>query len=292
MEEEFRRYVVEPYVEDYLAGKTPIPCTQCNTWIKFDLFLERARSIGASRIATGHYARIISGSDGWELHRALHEEKDQSYYLFELTQEQLETAMFPLGEMSKVQVRELAREVGLSVAEKGESMDTCFVSRGVRQFVEGQIAADPQRFGGSAAGVAAAVVDSTGELLGRGEPYYRYTVGQRRGLGVAAGERLYVLQVKPQENAVVVGRESELLAPGLEGERAHWIGAPPRGPVEVEVKIRSRHPGVIATVRPGPDGLARVDFSEPQRGVAPGQAAVFYQGPRVLGGCWITRATS
>ena len=290
MEEDFRRHVVEPYVEDYLAGKTPIPCTQCNTWIKFDLFLERARSIGASCIATGHYARIISGRDGWELHRACYEEKDQSYYLFELTQKQLGTAKFPLGEMSKSQVRELAREVGLSVAEKGESMDTCFVSHGVRQFVEGQIAADPERFESAAAGVGAAVLDSAGELLGHGEPYYRYTVGQRRGLGVAAGERLYVLQVKPQENAVVVGREDELLAPGLEGERTHWIGTPPPGPIEVEVKIRSRHPGVTATVRPGPDGSASVDFSEPQRGVAPGQAAVFYQGTRVLGGCWITRA--
>jgi tRNA-specific 2-thiouridylase len=292
MEEEFRRHVVEPYVEDYLAGMTPNPCTQCNTWIKFDFLLARARAIGASHIATGHYARIVETNNGWQLHRANNEEKDQSYYLFELTQEQLEIAKFPLGEMSKDEVRQMARDAGLIVAEKGESMDTCFVSQGVREFVERQVAASPDRFDDSSAGVGATVLDSTGARLGRGEPYYRYTVGQRKGLGVAAGERLYVLQVKPEHNAVVVGREHELMAPGLIGERTHWIGSKPVEPIEVEVKIRSRHPGITATVSCGPNGEANVEFSEPQRGVAPGQAAVFYQGTRVLGGCWIKGAPS
>lgn len=145
MDEDFRRHVVDPFVEDYLAGRTPVPCTRCNTYIKFDLFLERARGLGASRMATGHYARIVAGEDGLELHSARYPEKDQSYYLFELTQEQLAASEFPLGELTKAEVREVAREAGLTVAEKGESMELCFVAGGVRDFVEEEVAAAPER---------------------------------------------------------------------------------------------------------------------------------------------------
>jgi tRNA-specific 2-thiouridylase len=288
MDREFRQKVVDPFVEDYLAGRTPSPCVRCNTWVKFDLLLERARRFGAERVATGHYARIVAGADGPELHTAVDAGKDQSYYLFELTAGQLAASLFPLGEMTKHEVRDLAREAGLVVAEKGESMEVCFVAGGVREFVEEQVAADPGRYSASAALAGPAVlVDTAGRELGAGQPYYRYTVGQRKGLGLAAPSPLYVLQIEPEENRVVVGGERDLLAPGLRGGRLHWIGPPATGPVEATVKIRSRHPGVASRIRPLAGGRVEIDFAEPQRGITPGQAAVFYQGTRVLGGCWI-----
>ncbi|MEM6704157.1 MAG: tRNA 2-thiouridine(34) synthase MnmA [Acidobacteriota bacterium] len=287
MDDEFRRHVVDPFVEDYLAGRTPSPCVRCNTWIKFDLFLERADAVGADYIATGHYARIVEGDGEWELHQAACLEKDQSYYLFELTQEQLARSLFPLGALTKNTVRDYARQERMLVAEKGESMEVCFVASGVQQFVEEQAAARPDAFPAPAT-TPSEIVDTDGKVLGRSSaPYFRYTVGQRRGLGVASSEPLYVLGVDAKNNRLEVGPDRELVAPGLLGERLHWIGRPPAGPVEATVRIRSRHDGVGATIHTLDDGLARVEFETPQRGVAPGQAAVFYEGTRVLGGCWI-----
>ncbi len=295
MDDDFRRDVVDPFVDDYLAGKTPSPCVRCNTFIKFDALLARARAIGAETVATGHYARIVAGPEGPELHRGVDEAKDQSYFLFELSREQLSRSRFPLGEHKKGEVRQIARDAGLVVAEKGESMEICFVDGEVEDFVAAQAAARPERFAAAAVGPAA-IVTEDGTRLGQSanhlsSPYYRYTVGQRRGLGVAAGHRLYVLRVLPEENTVVVGEEEALAARGLAGERLHWIGEPPAGEVEATVRIRSRHPGVAARIRPRGSGASReveVEFATPQRGVAPGQAAVFYDGSRVLGGCWIS----
>jgi tRNA-specific 2-thiouridylase len=289
LDREFRRAVVDPFVDTYLAGRTPSPCVACNTEIKFDLLLDRARSFGARQLATGHYARLVDGPAGRELHAAARPEKDQSYFLFELGQEQLAASRFPLGELSKDEVRATAREAGLVVAEKGESMEVCFVAGGVREFVEEE--ARGRSLLPLAPPEPATVVDRDGNELGRAdEPYFRYTVGQRRGLGLAAGRRLYVLAVEPDANRIVVGGEDALAVPGLTGERLHWISPPadPAAPVEATVRIRSRHPGVPARIRPLPDRRCEVEFAAPQRGVAPGQATVFYAGARVLGGCWIS----
>ncbi|MGC8795203.1 MAG: tRNA 2-thiouridine(34) synthase MnmA [Bryobacteraceae bacterium] len=287
-EEIFKRRVVQPFVGEYLSGRTPIPCTHCNTYLKFGEFLKLARSLGAARIATGHYARIRRDpqSGRWLLLRGADASRDQSYFLFGLSQEQLAHTLFPLGELSKQQVRELARSKGLPVADKGDSQEICFVPGGdYAAFLEAYLrsrgeAFEPRR---------GPIVTRDGRVLGEHAGVHRFTVGQRRGLGVAAGEPLYVVATDPREGKVVVGRDTELLSDRLVAREVNWIAfeRPPER-LRALVKIRHKHEPAWAEIRPSPGGeSAEVLFEEPQRAITPGQAAVFYDGDLVLGGGWI-----
>ncbi|HEV7764501.1 MAG TPA: tRNA 2-thiouridine(34) synthase MnmA [Thermoanaerobaculia bacterium] len=286
LEANFHEKVVKPFVSGYLSGSTPSPCVLCNTHVKFDLFHQKALAIGADKIATGHYARITRNGDKFELRKALDLAKDQSYFLFELSQSQLAEALFPLGEMTKPEVRDVAEEAGLSVARKKESYEICFVPQkdGYGKIVE--------REAGMQAGEGAGdIVDVDGNIVGTHDGYYHFTIGQRRGLDIGGNaERTYVIDVNPFTKRVVVGPASMLEKDELSAERVHWIsGEPPTGPIEVQARVRSRMADVAATVTPLEDGRARVTFAHKLRAVAPGQAVVFYQDDLCLGGGWITR---
>jgi tRNA-specific 2-thiouridylase len=287
LEQNFHEKVITPFVQSYLSGLTPSPCVLCNTHVKFDLFHEKARAIGAEKIATGHYARITrDGAGRFELRKALHLAKDQSYFLFELTQEQLGGALFPLGEMTKPEVRDVAEEAGLIVARKKESYEICFVPQkdSYAAIVEREAAMAP----GDGAGE---IVDVDGKVVGMHDGYYHFTIGQRRGLAVGGtAERMYVVDVNPFAKRVVVGEASDLERDELIAERVHWIGEPPSGPIEIQSRVRSRSADVAATVTPLADGRARVQFAQKLRAVAPGQAVVFYDGDLCLGGGWITKS--
>jgi tRNA-specific 2-thiouridylase len=281
--ERFDREVKEAFADAYLSGRTPIPCVTCNSRFKFEYLLERARVFGAGGVASGHYARIdVDPASGRRrLLRAADAGKDQTYFLFELTPEQLAAVRFPLGDLKKSEVREHARRLGLGTAEKAESQEICFVP-------DGDYAAAVERIRPEALPGEGEIVDGAGRRLGRHGGVHRFTVGQRRGLGVAGGERLYVLQVDAPRNRVVVGGREQLEVGGARLERVNWIsGEVPAEPVEARVRIRYRHEGAAATIEPTPDGGARVTFAEPVSAVSPGQAAVFDAGEVVLGGGWI-----
>lgn len=287
-EKQFEERVVEPFVREYLAGRTPIPCTLCNNFIKFETFLEMADAVGARQIATGHYARVQWNADSgrYELRRSVDTAKDQTFFLFGLKQEQLARSVFPLGEMTKPQVRTLAREFGLSVAEKGESFEICFVPNGDHgSFIDAYFRSKgmpaPSREG--------EIVSDKGRELGRHAGAHRFTVGQRRGLGVAAGEPLYVIATDASSQRVTLGPSAALLRASLTAADVNWvsIGAI-SSPRRAQVRIRHRHAAAHATLRPTDDpARVEVTFDEPQRAVAPGQAAVFYDEDLVLGGGWI-----
>jgi tRNA-specific 2-thiouridylase len=289
-ENRFEETVVRPFVEDYLAGRTPIPCTLCNNYLKFDQLIVTARQIGAERLATGHYARIRFNAETrrHELLRARDESKDQSYFLFGLTQEQMSRTAFPLGELTKDEVRAIARRTGVPVAEKPESQEICFVPSGnYVRFIEAYLAEQ-----GSALPVEirepGKLVTTSGEVIGEHPGVHHFTVGQRRGLGVAAGRPLYVVAVDRAANRVIVGSDDELRTPACEVRDVNWIAvAEPAQPLHATVKIRNRHVPAAATVEPLDASRARVRFEVPQRAVTPGQAAVFYSGDVVLGGGWI-----
>ncbi len=286
-EQRFEREVVRPFIDEYLAGRTPIPCTLCNTFIKFDQFLEMADSLGAGRIATGHYARVRQDptSDRWLLTRAADAARDQTYFLWGLSQAQLSRTLFPLGDYPKSRVRELARELGLAVAEKGDSQEICFVPNGdYAAFIEAYFAEQGISLG-SARGE---IVSSDGRRLGEHEGVHRFTVGQRRGLGIASGEPLYVIGTEPATRRVVVGRDEELLRSQLRVREVNWVAFDRlTGPVRASVKIRNKHAAASATLRPAGEAAVEIEFDQPQRAVTPGQAAVFYQDDLVLGGGWI-----
>jgi tRNA-specific 2-thiouridylase len=287
-EREFEESVVKPFVEEYLAGRTPIPCTLCNNHIKFDRFLEMADSVGAHQIATGHYARIRfdEASARWQLLRAVDEARDQTYFLFGLTQRQLARTLFPLGGLAKSAVRELAREMGLEVADKGDSQEICFVPNGdYAAFLTAYL----KETGAPWEPAHGEIVTSDGRKLGEHEGVHHFTIGQRRGLGVATGEPLYVIATDPQTKRVTVGGNDELLRGGFTATGVNWISiAGISGCVRAQVKIRNKHAAAPAMLRAtGEPGRIEVVFDVPQRAVTPGQGAVFYDGDLVLGGGWI-----
>src|ERR1700731_1557451 len=286
-EEQFEARVVRPFVDQYLAGRTPVACTNCNTDVKFEPLLRMARQIGAERLATGHYARIRKNeqTERWELLRARDDSKDQSYFLWGLTQDQLSRSEFPLGDLSKEEVRATARRVNLPVAEKPESMELCFVPNGnYVQFIE----AYSRESGAPLANAAGEIVDEEGSVVGRHTGVHNFTIGQRKGLGFAAGKPFYVLAIDRENNRVVVGDDESLRASTCAIEQVNWIALDlPTTPFRAAVKIRHKHIPATATVEPLDARSARVTFDAPQRAITSGQGGVFYDGDRVLGGGWI-----
>jgi tRNA-specific 2-thiouridylase len=287
-EERFEEQVVKPFVDEYLAGRTPIPCTLCNNFIKFDQFLEMADGVGAGRMATGHYAQVRWNPDSgrWEMLRSVDRAKDQTYFLFGLTQDQLARTLFPLGGMEKGRVRELARELAIPTAEKPDSQEICFVPNGdYIAFIEAYF----REQGISPEQTKGELVTSDGRVVGEHDGVHHFTVGQRRGLRYAAGEPLYVIATEPAERRVIIGRHDELLRPKMHTKNVNWISIPaPTAPVRAEVKIRNKHLAASAAIIPTDDpARAEVQFDQPQRAVTPGQGAVFYSGDLVLGGGWI-----
>jgi tRNA-specific 2-thiouridylase len=286
-EEQFEARVVRPFIDQYLAGRTPIACTNCNTDVKFEPLLRMARQIGAERLATGHYARIRKNDQTgrWELLRARDDSKDQSYFLWGLSQEQLSRSDFPLGELTKEEVRTLARRANLPVAEKPESMELCFVPTGnYVQFIQ----AYSQERGISLGSEDGEIVNETGAVIGRHNGVHNFTIGQRKGLGFATGKPVYVLSIDPEKNRIVVGEDDVLRKTTCEVEGANWIScARPSTAIRVYAKIRHKHEPAPATIEPLEGTTARVIFDSPQRAITPGQATVFYDGDVVLGGGWI-----
>lgn len=281
LQREFAREVLDYFVSEYVRGRTPNPCVRCNAAIKFGRLWDYLRSQGFTHLATGHYARLNLDDDGAPgLFRGVDRRKDQSYFLSRLPLSLLPNLLFPLGQMTKAEVRRLSREAGLPVREdQRESMELCFIPAGDYQdFLKARrgIEGPPGDF-----------VDPGGRLLGRHHGLESYTVGQRRGLGIPAREPFYVIDIQPELNRVVLGHREELLSPGLTASRMNWLIPPPTGEIEAVAVIRYRHPGVRARITPRGEGEVKVAFATPQSAVAPGQAVAFYHGDRLLGGGWI-----
>ena len=286
-EDRFERDVVRPFVEEYLSGRTPIPCSLCNNHLKFDQLLIVAQQIGADALATGHYARVDFDRQGgrWLLKRPADRSKDQTYFLFGLTQEQLSRTLFPLGEMTKPEVRELARHHGLALAEKPDSQEICFVPGGdYKNFLDAYLAEQ----GDALPDIAGELVTTDGSVIGEHHGIHHFTVGQRKGLGVATGSPLYVIQIKGDTRQVVVGNQEDLYSKTMRVRKINLISvAELRDPMRVQVKIRHRHEPASALIESSGIDEMMITFDQPQRAVTPGQAAVFYDGDVVVGGGWI-----
>jgi tRNA-specific 2-thiouridylase len=287
-EDRFERDVIRPFVQEYLSGRTPIPCSLCNNHLKFDQLLTVAQQIGADAVATGHYACVQFDSERnrWLLKRPADRSKDQTYFLFGLTQEQLSRTLFPLGHMTKLEVRELARKHGLALAEKPDSQEICFVPGGdYKNFLDAYLAEQ----GESLPDTAGELVTTDGRVIGEHSGIHNFTVGQRKGLGVATGSPLYVLQIKGDARQVVVGGGENLYFNTLRAHRINLISVDDlHVPMRVSVKIRHRHEPAAALIEESGDDEILVTFDEPQRAITPGQAAVFYDGDVVVGGGWIS----
>jgi tRNA-specific 2-thiouridylase len=286
-EREFQQTVISNFVAEYAAGRTPIPCAHCNSDLKFATLLERARGFDADVVATGHYARVETDPATGRrlLRRGLDASKDQSYFLFSLTQEQLAAADFPVGHLTKDAVRDRARELGLAVADKPDSQEICFVPDGdYASFVEREMT-------GLSTGQSSrdgAIVNQSGEVLGRHGGVHKFTVGQRKGLGIALAEPMYVLELRASEQTVVVGARPELERTSLTASQVNWVaGEAPSGPLRVTAQIRHRHQPAAATLMSIGTARAALEFDQPQMAITPGQAVVFYDGDIVVGGGWI-----
>ncbi|MBI5048235.1 MAG: tRNA 2-thiouridine(34) synthase MnmA [Deltaproteobacteria bacterium] len=281
-EEAFSKSVVNYFVEGYINGETPNPCLKCNQVLKFDVLLRRALELEADYLATGHYARVIydDKSGRYLLLRGKDASKDQSYFLFTMTQKQLAKTIFPLGDLTKTEVRKLAARFNLNVADKKDSQEICFAPEDYPSFI--------MQRAGNAIVAKGEIVDISGNVIGMHDGLYKYTIGQRKGIGVAKGEPLYVLKIDSKKNRLVVGAEEGLLSNGLVAKETNWIGIPfPKDEIEVVAKIRYRHNGIEAKVAPLDSKRVEVLFKRPAKSVTPGQAVVFYKGDEVIGGGWI-----
>lgn len=281
----FENQVIRYFCDEYKKARTPNPCIKCNQLIKFDLLLRKALQLEADYLATGHYARVVEFNGRYTLAKAKDQQKDQTYNLFTLTQEQLEHILFPLGDYTKPEVREIAAEIGLAVAKKPDSQEICFIpDNNYQQFLR-EYDGGHDRPG--------LIVDTKGRVLGRHQGLSYYTIGQRKGLGVSVGHPVYVVDLDAEKNLVVLGEKEENLASSLLADELNWMAVPDlQKPLRVKAKIRYRSPAAEAVLKPAAHGLVQVDFSEPQRAITPGQAVVFYQDDLLVGGGFIKKVLS